>query len=307
MRTMAWSNPEQESRSGIARVASSLPVLVLAQALPAGIAYLAGHWLGMVVGAALSTLVFVALVRTWLSKQDSMEPMAAFFIGNLTGLLAGFFLAQAGALGRGDVVRGIPVEEAPRYANAPGWIFRNGLPRTDLSAAIVRKKKGSTENRWVVAPLVSANWSPADEVPAWVGCEDGCGVEWAAPLRGGTRIVVDVGQFEEARNLAMQKHGLRSNAHAPLIEWRERPETVVPSKLHWAAMAIGLGLLLYGAACVVLAILARKEAKAEAGAAMRANEDETPDWTRELEQLEQECSTEEPGDGEGKEHDVERK
>lgn len=85
---------------------------------------------------------------------------------------------------------------------------------------------------YVVAPLVDANWTPADEVSVWVVCNDSwetnadvsdndtCQREWTKPHNAG--LTLDMSQssyINMAIEEAITKHNLRSHPNAKYVLW----------------------------------------------------------------------------------------
>lgn len=164
----------------------------------------------------------------------------------------------------GRHVAGISAADAPHYPDAQGFDFSDSLVQTAYASSYRhttrdRKSGRTTSTYYNIAPLTPAGWTPADPVPAWVGCSDSydrtC-PEWRRAYRGAVPAQqIDQEHLRTAAAQALAAHGLREAPGAPLLARaesaaagvRERAGTLligfVFSYLVWLVPALA-GLLL---------------------------------------------------------------
>lgn len=119
------------------------------------------------------------------------------------------------------------VYELPAHAAERAFEFTQATIQLDYRAtfqSISRSKSGGTTRRnYMVAPLTTAQWQPADPVLAWVGCSDTYDTvcaEWTRDYRVGVRVSEwDQAAFETAVARALKTHDLQVAASAPVLLW----------------------------------------------------------------------------------------
>jgi len=131
-----------------------------------------------------------------------------------------------------NIARDVAVDALREHPPGRVVYLRESYVRDDLVGGVEQRlKQGRGVVQYRVAPLVPADWTPADLVPAWAAFETNDSIiggysetdglaEWAKASRAGFVMANDNLRFGESIADAEAKHGLRSAPDAPLLDWR---------------------------------------------------------------------------------------
>jgi len=130
----------------------------------------------------------------------------------------------------------ISLRDIGRHPYAAGLRFTDARIATEFTAIADRHRLTGT---WRVAPIVPANWTPAEPVPAWaVAVVSGYGPRdfrtprsWQQDYRAAVRYVSTA--FSPARSAverALARYDLTAAPNAPLLYWVEEPQTILANE-----------------------------------------------------------------------------
>lgn len=185
-------------------------------------------------------------------------------------MVVGYGLNDVLTLARGQHVAQISAAQAPSYPSAVGFDFSDSQVQTAYAASYRAASRDRKSGRvsytyYQIAPLTGAGWTPADPVPAWVGCRSefsGPCAAWARAYRGG--IAAESGELAGLRlaaDQALSQHRLRQMPGAPLLErvasaeqgLRQRAQVLLLAPLFaYLLWAIPIGLYAVWACCAEL-------------------------------------------------------
>lgn len=189
------------------------------------------------------------------ADNETANITAPFLIGLALVLWPG---TQAGVVLHrvwSDAVGPISVAEAPVHVEAVSFTFNDArILEQQLGVARSTTIQGDpddstnqqvVEHIYIVAPLVGEAWTSGDEVPAWLIVDN----ESPGPIYPELAAIRVRGREEhgEARQAAIERHGLRAVEDAPLLRARDASDDEVSSLRRYGLIYVcGVGLWLLG-------------------------------------------------------------
>ena len=204
---------------------------------------------GLVVSALVVPLVclgwtmlaiFVAVtvglnVGLWAGRDSGLAAFSGAVLMPLVGLvIALYFDVQLVGAGAGAIA----LKDIQQFSYAARFRFTDARVATEFTgAAEPRRLLGiAFTSSWRVAPIVPANWTPAEPVRAWaVATVSGFGPldfrtprNWQQSNRAAVRFVTStLSPVQTAIGRAVTRYNLSAAPGAPLVYWVEDPVSVI--------------------------------------------------------------------------------
>jgi hypothetical protein len=204
-------------------------------------------WTMLAVFAAITVGLNAGL---WAGRDSGLASLAGALLFPVVGLTIAVWSdiqmmgPNSGAIALGDI---------GRFPYAAEFRFVDARVATEfVGLADARRLNGaSASGAWRAAPIVPANWTPADPVPAWaVAVVSGYGPldfrtprNWQQNYRAAVRYVATA--FSPAHTAvehALARHGLASAPSAPLLYWVEDPRAVIADERAFLAWVMFAGV-----------------------------------------------------------------
>lgn len=203
-----------------------------------------GLWVGSLPAAVVGVILWLGSSAYAVDYAKGAVNGWSILCATIPICMIGLVVGDYAALVTGPVVRGVAVADAPLYPEAGAFEFRDAQIQPAYEAnyrTTARRKTGGTSTTsYCVAPLTGPDWTPADPVPAWVGCTESAGC-CAGVVVGNMRQ----GGMEEAVALAQQIHGLRGAPGAPVLEWVDSVESAMRNRRFMFVFAAVSGYALW--------------------------------------------------------------
>ena len=232
-----------------------LGVIVVGVALPIGIALVAptaGKYAGLFLPVLLGIVVAFRLGHAL--------PVAAGLLALAAGIGSQSAFERYQELVPGATAVLTSPAEAPAHTAANRFTISGARIMPALAGryqVTTTRQHGSGPREQVrvhhVAPLVPAGWTPAQPVPAWIGCGISPGFDCLKALQPGQTGFVRVRQaeadaFAAAARDATSRHGLKGHPAAPVLlptdDANGTPATYLARVMLFPLAAAGLWLLL---------------------------------------------------------------
>ncbi len=202
----------------------------------APIAWLNVRWFGLIAGV----LIWLIGSGLMFSRAGDAFDGWGWLCSAVPMMMVAYGLPDYLALRAVTTVRVASVAEIPNHDAGQAFEFRQARIQTQYHTtypSIIRSKSGGTTRRnYNVAPLTTNSWQPDQPVLAWVGCTDSYSTtcdEWDEPYHVGVPVSEwDVSDLRTAAERAVEKHGLRAAAAAPIFTWSKSAEAEAETALN---------------------------------------------------------------------------
>jgi hypothetical protein len=184
-------------------------------------------WAPLPIRVAAAVLIWLGGSAYAASRATNAIDGWAIICAVIPVFMLAFGLSDYLAVRNGERVHGIPAALAPRYPEAKGFDFSDSVVQTDRSASYRatsrdRKTGRVTYTYYNIAPLTSADWTPSDPIPSWVGCKttfsEAC-PGWWRDYHGGIAVETTARSgLRAAADQVLSQDQLQEAAGAPFLE-----------------------------------------------------------------------------------------
>jgi hypothetical protein len=189
-------------------------------------------WTMLAIFAAITVGLNLGL---WSGRDSGLASLAGAVLVATVGLVIAL-CSDVQVIGPG--MQTVALADIQQFPYATQFRFTDARVATEFSGVADghRLNGAAASGAWRVAPIVPANWTSADPVPAWaVAVTSGYGPldfrtprNWQQNYQAAVRYVATA--FSPAQTAiasATARYGLVSAAQAPLLYWVEEPHAVI--------------------------------------------------------------------------------